>query len=91
MSCVKCYKKQWCICQQLFYVYKENVVNNNHNCMCCFERMRVIEESKRKIKPIVRMQVNEQFTKIHKFYIFHSNKTKKSKNNKKTKKSTKIN
>lgn len=62
MYCVKCYKKEWCICKQIFYVYKKKMFNNQ--CICCYERMRVLKESKRQIKQRTRNQLHQLFQRL---------------------------
>ena len=48
MHCIKCYNQKWCICKHIYKLYKRTIFKGK--CLCCYERMRTVNEFQRRSK-----------------------------------------
>lgn len=66
MSCMNCIGKDWCICQSVKLIYNKTRFNNN--CLCCYERIRVVDEFSRNTKASIRQNMKRKSMGILEYY-----------------------
>ena len=64
LKCNICHRQSWCICHLISQIYNKSVFNNKQ-CICFYERSRVIKQFQHIVKPTSRKKINASFSKIH--------------------------